>query len=100
MHVGADCAGVLEAGGDLLLLPESMGVRLLLHGVVPRLREGWYNNWFESHIIGTLLKIDGCKDSLGYCKILIPCSGKWEVRLTNQKVRSPEILGMEEDLVV
>ena len=100
MHVGADRAGVLEVGGDLLLLPESTGVLLLLHGVVPGLREGWHNDQFESHIVGTLLKIDGCKDSLGYCKILIPRSGKWEVRPTNWKVRSPEILGTEEDLVL
>jgi len=38
--------------------------------------------------------------NLGGCKILIPHSGKWEVWLTNWKVRSPEILGMEEDLVL
>ena len=55
MHVGADRAGVLEAGGDLLLLPAgSAGVRLLLHGIVPRLREG--NDRFESRVVGTLLK--------------------------------------------
>ena len=27
------------------------------------------------------------------CKILTPRSGKWEVRPTNRKVQSPEILG-------
>jgi len=55
--VGADCTGVLEVGGYLLLLPESTEVRLLLHGVVPGLWAGWNNNWFESHVIGTLLKL-------------------------------------------
>ena len=55
MHVEVDCAGVLEVGGDLLLLPAgSVGVRLLLHGVVPGLWEG--NNRFESCVVGTLLK--------------------------------------------
>ena len=53
--MGADCAGVLEAGGYLLLLPKATEVRLLRE-VVPRLRVGWNNNWFESHVIGTLLK--------------------------------------------
>jgi len=43
--VGADHAGVLEVGGDLLL-----------HSVAPRLQEDWNNDWFESHIVGTLLK--------------------------------------------
>ena len=56
MHVGVDCTGVLEVGDDLLLLPEAMEVLLLLHGVVPGLQEGWYNDQFESHVVGTLLK--------------------------------------------
>ena len=44
-------------GGDLLLLPGSTEFLLLLHGVVPRLWEGWNNDWFKSHVIGTLLKL-------------------------------------------
>ena len=91
--MGADRTGVLEAGGYLLLLPKATEVHLLC-GVVPGLWVGWNNDRFKSHVIGTLLKIDGCKDSLGYCKILTPRSGKWEVWLTNWKVQSPEILGM------
>jgi len=53
--VGADRAGVLEVGGYLLLLPEATEVRLL-RGVVPGLRVGWNNDWFKSHVVGTLLK--------------------------------------------
>jgi len=60
LHVGVDRTGVLEAGGYLLLLPKATEVCLPC-GVVPGLRVGWNNDQFKSHIIGTLLKIDGCK---------------------------------------
>ena len=45
------------------------------------------------------LRLDGHLCICGYssptnCKILTPCSGKWEVWLTNWKFWCPEILGM------
>jgi len=38
-------------------------------------------------------QMDWKGEPVNSCKILTPCSGKWEVWPTNQKVQSPEILG-------
>ena len=39
------------------------------------------------------LQQGGNTSHLAFCKILTPCSGKWEVQPTNRKVQGPEVLG-------